>query len=454
MEPFKPKTPRVTLKDHKQDFNDKPTVRLINPSKTDLGKTSKNILDRILPKLKSQIRLKQWRNTDNVKNWFKAIEDKNSTNFIQLDIVSYYPSITFGLLNKSLIFAMQNSNLNKNEVDVIRAARRTVIEYNNEYWSRKDRPEEMDITIGAKDSAEITDLVGVYLLWKLGDELPDLGGGLYRDDVLLIVSKYSRVGIERLTKKIRKCFGREGLKITVEANHKTVNFLDVTLELETGNYRPFHKSNENLRYINRKSNHPKSIIKQLVKSISNRISKLSANEEIFKQNEEYYNEALRRAGYEDKIEYLDNERMRLKDDPGRERLNMGMIKDDVKNRKQRENKMGTISGKHEYKKPEPNIKKKSRKRKIVWFNPPYNSNVMSNITKNFFALLDSNFPKKHKYSSIINRHTVKLSYSTTPNLEKIIAGINGSKIRKMGGETERTTENSSITTNLNLNLII
>ena len=85
------------------------------------------------------------------------------------------------------MFARKNSDLNRKEIDVIRAARRTVIEYNSEYWSRKDRPDEMDITIGAKDSAEITDLVGVYLLWKLGEEFPKLGGGLYRDDILLIV---------------------------------------------------------------------------------------------------------------------------------------------------------------------------------------------------------------------------------------------------------------------------
>ena len=202
---------------------------------------------------------------------------------IQLDIDSYYPSITIGLLNKSLIFAMKNSDLDRREVDVIKTARRTVINYKNKHWTRKDRPDEMDITMGARDSAEITDLVGIYLLWKLKTRFPDIGGGLYRDDVLLTVFKYSKVGIERLTKKIRKFFGEEGLKITVETNHKTVNFLDVTLELDTGNYQPFHKSNENLKYVNSNSNHPKSITKSIVKSISNRISKLSANEEIFKQ---------------------------------------------------------------------------------------------------------------------------------------------------------------------------
>ena len=151
--------------------------------------------------------------------------------------------------------------LNRNEVDVIRAARRTVVEYNNEYWTRRDRPEEMDITIGAKDSAEITDLVGIYLLWKLGDEFPDIGGGLYRDDVLLIVSKYSKVKIQRSIKRIRTFFGREGLKITVE-------------------------------------------VKNLVKNISIRISTLSANEAIFLNFAPRYNDALARSGLKETIYYI------------------------------------------------------------------------------------------------------------------------------------------------------
>ena len=53
-------------------------------------------------------------------------------------------------------------------------------------------PNEMDITIGAKDSAEITDLVGIFLLAKLGERFPEVGGGLYRDDVLLT---YILIGI-------------------------------------------------------------------------------------------------------------------------------------------------------------------------------------------------------------------------------------------------------------------
>ena len=71
----------------------------------------------------------------------------------------------------------------------------------------------MDITIGAKDSAEITDLVGIYLLHKLGISFSEAQGGLYRDDILLIVLDHSKGEIERLKKKLAKFFAENGLKI-------------------------------------------------------------------------------------------------------------------------------------------------------------------------------------------------------------------------------------------------
>ena len=70
-EPYRPGVPRVTLKDHKEGFLSRPSVRLINPSKTDLGVMSKKILDRVTPGLRDYIRLVQWRNTDAVVDWFK-----------------------------------------------------------------------------------------------------------------------------------------------------------------------------------------------------------------------------------------------------------------------------------------------------------------------------------------------------------------------------------------------
>ena len=40
---------------------------------------------------------------------------------------------------------------------------------------------------------------------------------------------------------------------------------------------------------------------------------------------------------------------------------------------------------------------KHRRRKIIWFNPPYNRNVKTNIGKSFLKLLKKHFTRDHKY---------------------------------------------------------
>ena len=97
-----------------------------------------------------------------------------------------------------------------------------VFKYKEQLWSRKDRPQEWDITIGAKDSAEVTDLVGIYLLYGLAEEFPEITGGLYRDDILFTVVRHSKVMIERLYKNLRKFFAEKGLKITTENNFNSM----------------------------------------------------------------------------------------------------------------------------------------------------------------------------------------------------------------------------------------
>ena len=55
---------------------------------------------------------------------------------------------------------------------------------------------------------------------------------------------------------------------------KIVNYLDVTLNLNDGSYRPYKKPNEETNYIHVNSDHPPSILKQLPKSIEKRLSSL------------------------------------------------------------------------------------------------------------------------------------------------------------------------------------
>ena len=50
----------ITLKDHKENFTNHPTTRLINPSKNEIGRISKHILDQINSKLISKLSVNEW----------------------------------------------------------------------------------------------------------------------------------------------------------------------------------------------------------------------------------------------------------------------------------------------------------------------------------------------------------------------------------------------------------
>ena len=71
----------------------------------------------------------------------------------------------------------------------------------------------------------------------------------------------------------------------------------------------------------------------------------------------------------------------------------------------------------------------SRGRKIIWFNPPFNNSVKTNVGRKFLGLVKKNFPRNHRYHQIFNRNTLKLSYCCTSNLGNIIKQHN-SKILK------------------------
>ena len=62
------------------NFQDNPTVRLINPAKNEIGRISKVIIDKINLSLMEQLKVNQWKNTQNVVKWFTEIEEKAITN--------------------------------------------------------------------------------------------------------------------------------------------------------------------------------------------------------------------------------------------------------------------------------------------------------------------------------------------------------------------------------------
>ena len=79
-----------------------------------------------------------------------------------------------------------------------------------------------------------------------------------------------------------------------------------------------------------------------------------------------------------------------------------------------------------------NSKQINRKRNIIWYNPPFNNQVSTNIGREFFKLLRKDFPKENKFNNLFNKNNIKISYGCTRNMQQIIKAhnakiINGQK---------------------------
>ena len=82
-----------------------------------------------------------------------------------------------------------------------------------------------------------------------------------------------------------------------------VNFLDVTFNLTDETYRPYKRPNDEIKYINVLSNHPPQIIKQLVNTINNTLSRNLPGEKLFNESKSYYEDALNKNGYKTQLKY-------------------------------------------------------------------------------------------------------------------------------------------------------
>ena len=221
-------------------------------------------------------------------------------------------------------------------------------------------------------AGEICEIAEIYLLENLSPLLGKENFGLCKDDGLATVDSSSGPILDRVRKNIILIL--KGLSITIETNLIKTDFLDVTFNLLTGKYFPFIKVNNKPLYINAKSNHPYTIIKELPETINKRLSELFCNEEEFNKAKPLHKEALSEC----------NHKVSLR-----------------------------------FEKPQCNTKR-NRLRKVIWFNPPLSKNVTTNIRKTFLKLVKQHFLKHHELNKIFNKNTLKLSYCCMKNMSSII----------------------------------
>ena len=98
----------------------------------------------------------------------------------------------------------------------------------------------------------------------------------------------------------------------------------------------------------------------IIKAVSYRLSKLSPNKQIFEDKAGYYNQALAKAGYKDRIQFIDTKHSaNHRPDP-------------------HSNLTNASTGRHSHPSnvtynniDSTNKSNKYRKRKIIWYNPPF-----------------------------------------------------------------------------------
>ena len=117
------------------------------------------------------------------------IEEKRKYKFIVFDIKDF-PSIKETLLIKAINFAEKLENITNENKVIIRHARKSLLYNNSESWMKK-YSRLFDVTMSVYDGAEISKLVGTFLLYKLTLKYNKDNIGFYRDDGLAIVKNIS-----------------------------------------------------------------------------------------------------------------------------------------------------------------------------------------------------------------------------------------------------------------------
>ena len=181
--------------------------------------------------------------------------------------------------------------------------------------------------------------------------------GLYRDNGLFILRKINKKQTDRVRKKIISIFKSIDIKIEIVTNLTEV---DVTFNLEYSTYRRYKKPNDKLIYIDVSSNYSPQIKKQLTKIISDRLSRISSNADIFNNTKLEYEEALKKCGHTIKLT--------------------------------------STPRNHE----QSNVRRK-RQRKIIWFNSTFNLGVSTNVAKILLNLIEKHFPVQANYTKSLTK---------------------------------------------------
>ena len=230
--------------------------------------------------------------------------------------------------------------------------------HNGKPFVKKDSNNNFDVSQGAFDSCEVSELTGLFLLSQLNEVVEPEKTILYRDDGLMAIKATGRQ-LDKMRQRLEVKFREFNLKLEcMIPKTNVVEYLDIKFNLNDRSYRPYRKPNDFPLYVHAQSNHPPPVLKTLPKNINARISLRSCNEKAFNEEKPIYQNALKKSGYDFEMKY---EKATPKTQPKR---------------------------------------KKNRKKPVCWFNPPWSHSVKFPVGKAFLNLVDVCFHKGHLYTNI------------------------------------------------------
>ena len=139
----------IIIKDDKEGFH--VSCRLLNPSKTNIGKISKVLLDKISSTILSSTKINQWKNTSSVITWFEKITHKQTSSIICCGVVNFYPSFSSNSFKESIEFAKEFIKISDDNLSIILQARKTLLFKGTTPWIKRSDGDDFDVPMGCFD---------------------------------------------------------------------------------------------------------------------------------------------------------------------------------------------------------------------------------------------------------------------------------------------------------------
>ena len=236
---------------------------------------------------------------------------------------------------------------------------------------KKDRNPLFDVSMGSFNSAEVHELVWLYISNKVKALLGSSNVCLYRDDGLAILQKGNGPKVGRL-KDIISLFNDGRLAIKIDTSLIDTDFSDHFLNLNTEKYFSSKKLNITPLYIHSKIQPLIVNYKAIVINGQQKHFKLSEKTE-FNKLKITYEATIKNSGYQTT---------------------------------------------RKFEKPSQNTRW-NWNRKVIWSNLPFSLNFKKNRSI-IIKVICKHFPRNHSFKNIFNLNTTNISYSSMKNMKNLI----------------------------------